>query len=91
MEAKLQRRIIKFLEKHRWYVVKIVICNKPGHPDIEAYRNGIVIFIECKDAGKKAKPLQDYRHEQLRGQGFLVFVIDDYSEFLKIVRKHDLS
>jgi len=82
MESKLQRKIIKYLEKRHWYVLKIVICNKAGHPDIEAVKDGRLIYIEAKDKGKKAKPLQEYRHEQLRGHGFPVLVIDDYNDFL---------
>lgn len=93
MESKLQRKIIKYLEgrKRKWYVIKIVTCNKPGHPDIEAYREGRVVFVECKDKGKKAAPLQEYRHEQLRGHGFNVFVIDDYEDFLKISKRYGLA
>lgn len=90
MESKLQGKIIRYLEKRKWYVLKVIRCNKSGHPDIEAFREGKVFFIECKNADKEAKPLQEYRHDQLRGHGFPVFVIDDYKYFLTVVKKFNL-
>lgn len=85
MESKLQMKIIKYLETHGWYVLKVVACNKSGHPDITAFRGGKVIFIECKDIGKKPTKLQEVRHQQLRRSEFDVYVFDDYVEFLRAI------
>ncbi len=81
MESKLQRKIIAYLEKKGWYVLKVVSSNKSGHPDIQIMRDGQTIFIEAKDKGKKPSKLQLYRHEQLRERGFTVLVIDDWEVF----------
>lgn len=76
-ESEIQRKIIKKLEAAGWLVNKILSCSKPGWPDLEAYRNKVVVFIECKIPGKQARDLQLYRHRKLREQGFEVIVADD--------------
>lgn len=84
LESKLQAKIIKHLKSCGWLVNKIIRCSNAGWPDIECYRNKIAVFIEGKAKGKKAKPLQEYRHEQLRGQGFEVYTIDNFEDYLKL-------
>lgn len=81
MESKLQKQVIKLLEKSGWYVLKVVSSNKPGHPDITAFRNKVAVFIELKSKTKKPTPLQEYRMEELRKQGFRCFVFDDLTAF----------
>lgn len=85
MESNIQKNIIKKSEKLGWYVVKIIQCNKPGFPDLQLMKDGMVIFIEVKDKGKKARPLQLYRHNQLKLLGFKVFVIDNADDILDII------
>jgi hypothetical protein len=88
-ESKLQSRIIKHLTEKGYYVLKINVCNRPGHPDLEVMwkdKKGVgrLIFIEVKDKGKKPSILQTYRHEELRNHGFAVHVIDSWEEYLKL-------
>lgn len=83
-ESKLQRKIISDLRKSGWDVVKIILCNKPGQPDVQAGKNKRMIFIECKDEDKDAEPLQKYRHKQLISKGFDVFVVDTWEMYLQI-------
>lgn len=68
-------------EKHGWEVVKIIQTTKNGWPDLQCHKNAITVFIEAKEEGKIKNypdqwPLQHYRHEQLRAQGFRVHTID---------------
>lgn len=83
MESKLQLKIINDLDKKGYYVVKIIRCNKSGHPDIEAFKNKKAYFIEVKDENKTTEEdgLQEYRHEQLRKQGFNVWVVSNWEEY----------
>lgn len=83
LESKLQKKIRTDLEKSGWLAHK-VYSSKPGWPDLEAYKNKRTIFIEAKMQGKKAKPLQKYRHKILIDQGFSVFVIDTWEQYLAI-------
>lgn len=89
MEGKLQSKIINDLEISGWEVNKVMKSNKAGWPDIEAFRWKVTIFIETKSEGKKARPLQLYIHRKLIKQGFQVFVIDSWDEYLQ-VKFHNL-
>jgi Holliday junction resolvase len=74
LESKIQRKIIADLQKKGWLVIKVIQSNAPGFPDLMALKEGRVIFLEVKQPGQKPRPLQLYRHEQLRKQGFEVIV-----------------
>lgn len=84
-ESKLQARIHRHLRAHGWIVNKQIINSVNGWPDTIAVRNKTTIFLEIKDKGKKADPLQRYVHRLLRRQGFAVFVIDEYPKYLEVV------
>lgn len=87
-ERDLQAKIIENLELSGWEVNKVIKSNKSGWPDVEAFRNKVTIFIETKTTGKEAKKLQLYRHRRLRAQGFLVFVIDTWEDYILIKHLH---
>lgn len=78
MESALQSKIIRDLKSKGWIPLKVVLSNMNGWPDVTAYRNKVAVFIEVKDKGEKARPLQLHRHEELRQQGFDVYVIDTW-------------
>ena len=46
---------------------------------------GRIGFAEVKAPGKKPRPLQVKRHEQLRSLGFPVFILDDPEQILGIL------
>lgn len=50
-----------------------------GVPDRICIRQGTVVFVELKAPGKKPRPIQQRRIQQLREQGFEVFVVDSPS------------
>jgi Holliday junction resolvase len=83
-ESALQKKIRVDLEKSGWFVLKVTICNKPGFPDLTLMRQGAILFLEIKSVGKKAEPLQLHRHEELQKQGFKVFVIDTWEQYLQV-------
>jgi Holliday junction resolvase len=87
-ESILQSKIINNLELTGWEVNKVMKSNKAGWPDIEAFKNKITIFIETKSPGKAAKKLQLYQHRKLQAQGFMVFVIDTWEEYILIKYYH---
>lgn len=86
-ESKMQARIIKDLEGDGWLVNKVVVCNNTGWPDVQAYRDGVCIFIECKAQGKKATPIQTYQQNRIFNHGFTVATIDSWEEYLKFKQK----
>ncbi len=77
----IQTAVIRKYERNGWLVVKIIQTTKNGWPDLQCHKNGVTEFVECKEEGLAKNfaedfPLQNYRHEQLRKQGFTVHVID---------------
>jgi len=77
LEKDLQRQIISEAEKMGYYVVKILQCNKNGFPDLLLLKDGKAMCIEVKSQGKKARPLQIYRHNELAKYGITTHVIDN--------------
>lgn len=75
LESKVQSRVIRELRADGYLVVKIGLCSVPGFPDLMALKNGRAMFVEVKRAGEKPRPLQEYRHKQLREQGFEVEIV----------------
>lgn len=76
LESLIQSRIIKRLEKEGWLVIKMGLTNVPGIPDLLALKDGVARFVEVKRPGEKPRPLQLYRHEQLKNLGFDVEVLE---------------
>jgi Holliday junction resolvase len=85
-EQDIQTAIREKLEKKGWFVVKIMVCSKPGFPDLLCLRNAKTVLIEVKDKGKIPDPsktlregeaLQLYRHTKLRSMGFEVILTDN--------------
>lgn len=87
-ESKLQKKIIRDLKLLGWIPLKVVLSNMPGFNDIVAFKNKKTVFIEAKDEGKKAEPLQEYRHNILKQHGFNVFVIDTWEDYILIKHLH---
>lgn len=54
------------MEVQGYYVVKLILTNKPGIPDLLCLKNGKAFFIEIKRPGEKPCPLQDYRINELK-------------------------
>lgn len=75
LESKVQSRVIRELRADGYLVVKIGLCSVPGFPDLMALKNGRARFVEVKRTGEKPRPLQEYRHKQLREQGFEVEIV----------------
>ena len=80
-ESEVQRKIILQLEKRGWVVVKLIKTTMNGIPDLMALKDGSTVFIEVKTETGKVSELQKYRHEQLKKQGFTVFVWNKFEEF----------
>jgi Holliday junction resolvase len=73
-EAEIQKRIIERYQAAGYIVVKLMLTNCNGIPDLMLLRDGRTIFVEVKRPGEVPRPLQQYRIEQLRQAGFEVRV-----------------
>jgi Holliday junction resolvase len=75
LESKIQNNITNRYQKNGWMVIKLIKTTCSGIPDLMCLRNGITLFIEVKRPGKEPGPLQQFRHEELRKQGFDVIIL----------------
>ena len=77
LERDVEKRVKTYAESKGWLTRK---WTSPGHafvPDQIFIRpDGLVIFAEFKQLGKKPTAGQMREHERLRGHGCLVYVID---------------
>lgn len=85
-ESRIEKRLIKEIEKIGGKALKFVSPGVSGVPDrIVLLPRGRVIFVELKAPGEKPEPLQVYRAEQLRKLGFEVKVIDSIEDIMQLI------
>ena len=82
-EQKIQATIIKKLESLGYFVIKTILTNKSGTPDLIAIKKGQVIFFEVKRNNGRLSALQQYRIKVLREYA-PVYVIYDPIELDQI-------
>jgi len=68
-----QKIIIKEWEKKGYVVLKNIRLNKSGYPDLQCLKNGLTVWIEVKEINDTLKPLQKFRIDELRKNGFKAF------------------
>lgn len=76
LESQIQAKLIRRYERDGFLVVKLILTNKPGIPDLLLLKDGVASFVECKRSGEKPRALQEYRINELRSLGFMVDVVD---------------
>ncbi|MCA1807821.1 MAG: hypothetical protein LC687_08260, partial [Actinobacteria bacterium] len=78
LESEIERRVCAQAEKEGWWPLKLVALGHRGFPDRWFIRKGgfgqgpIIILIEFKAPGKRARKLQQYVCNQLSELGFEV-------------------
>lgn len=76
-ESRIERRLAVSVKKMGGMAVKFVSPGLDGVPDrIVLLPGRKIAFVELKAPGKKPRPLQQKRMEQLKGLGFPVYVVD---------------
>lgn len=85
LESQIKREGTKRLQSWGWIVLHLIQTNLNGIQDSIIFRAGVIWFIEWKVPGARPRPLQSYRIEKLRQQGFQTLVITDVKqlEFLR--------
>ena len=82
VEAKLTRAV----KAEGGMCPKLVSPGTDGMPDrMVLLPKGRIGFVEVKAPGKKPRPLQQRRHQQLRDLGFTVSVLDDPEQIPEIL------
>lgn len=77
-EKAIEQKLVSEVKKRGGLCWKFVSMGIVGVPDrILIFKGGVIAFVELKDKGKKPRPIQVKRIEQLKSLGFKVYVIDD--------------
>ena len=76
-EVSVENKLRLEAKKRGGLAVKFVSPGLDGVPDrLVLFPGGRLAFVEVKAPGKKMRPLQEKRAEQLRELGFLVYCLD---------------
>ena len=89
-ESKLQTKILLFL-RNRGFIAEKMEFFHNGYPDIFALKEGKAYFIEVKAEGKKPKPLQLARLEELAKHGANTIWIDSWKSFESYMRDNGIN
>lgn len=77
-ESTVERKLVTEAKKRGGFALKFVSPGLDGVPDrLVLFPGGRVAFVELKAPGKKMRPLQVMRAEQLRALGFRVYCVDN--------------
>lgn len=87
-EQKLQKKVIDYLTGKNYYVIKIVVCNRNGVPDIFFMKDGRAHFLEIKAPGRKSTTtaIQKYQMMLIKNSGGTVHVIDSLDEVKELYK-----
>lgn len=77
-EKEIEQKLVKAVKAVDGLCIKFTSPGMDGVPDrLVLMTGGKLAFIELKATGKKPRPLQIKKMEQLKRLGFLCFVLDD--------------
>lgn len=76
-EQIIEQALVKAVKARGGMCPKFTSPGMDGMPDrLVLFPHGRIAFVEVKAPGKKPRPLQLHRHEQLQRLGFHVYVLD---------------
>ena len=76
-ESAIERKLVRAVKSLGGLAPKFISPGLDGVPDrLVLLPGGHMAFVELKAPGKKLRPLQERRKEQLEGLGFRVYVVD---------------
>ena len=85
-EKLIEQKLVKAVKAAGGLCPKFVSPGMDGMPDRVVFLPGArFAFVEVKAPGKKPRPLQLHRHEQLRKLGFRVYVLDDPEDIVPLI------
>ena len=85
LESAIQRKIIKAIEELGCYVVKVMVANRPGCPDLLVCYRGAFYGMEVKNETGKPSKLQLYHGELIERSGGKFGVVRSVLDALKLL------
>lgn len=89
LESKVEKDIRIYAKAKGWWVAKFVSPGTVGVPDRIMIKDGVVVFFEVKRPGEEARTNQVLRMEEMRRHGALVYEVDNFDAFKKIIKQFD--
>ena len=77
LESRIQRNIIKKVEKLGGLAYKLHTNSVSGLPDLVILYEGLVFFVEVKQPTGVVSKRQKYMHEKFRSVGHEVYILYD--------------
>lgn len=88
LEKEIQAKCLAYLKSiPKAWVMKSVVANRSGIPDMIACINGRFVAFEVKRKGGEVTPLQRFNGLQIEAAGGQWFVIDDFKQFKEIIHQ----
>jgi len=86
-ESKIQTEILRYLERQGYYVVKVILANRNGVPDVIFCKDGLFYAVEVKATGKikTTTKLQEMNLEKINLCGGRAIVTDKLSDVIKMI------
>ena len=85
MEKGVEMPVVKRAEKAGWFVRKLAWPGRIGAPDRVFIKDGRVVWIEFKDAGKRPRKSQELEHDRMKAAGAELYWCDNVLEALQIL------
>jgi hypothetical protein len=85
MEKGVEMPVVRRAEKAGWFVRKVQWPGRIGAPDRVFIKDGRVVWIEFKDAGKRPRKSQELEHDRMKAAGAEIYWCDNVLEALQIL------
>lgn len=87
-EKYIEQTFKKAVEQHGGLCLKIDATHLAGIPDrLVLLPGGTHAFVETKAPGKKPRPIQQRRHDQLRAIGHRVYTLDNTNNIESLIHE----
>lgn len=88
LEYKIEKDSVKAAENAGWSSYKLLSQLNKGLPDRLFIKNGVTVYIEYKQPGKKPTKLQSIIHRKFAEHGVTVHVCTSVSETMEALNAH---
>jgi hypothetical protein len=89
-ESTIEKKTCDYAKSLGWKTYKFVSPGNKAVPDRIFFRRTICFLIEFKQKGKKPTKLQEKTINDLRKEGFEVFVCDNLEDGIKIINSFEI-
>ena len=87
LEKEIEKKLVVEVRKMGGIAVKFISPGLNGMPDrLVLLPKGKMAFVELKSPGKKPRPLQVRRINELKKLGFACYVIDGYEQIYEVLK-----